>query len=91
MRKPELVEKVAIKTQMPKTNVSTILDGIVEEVIAALKEGDEVQLIGFGTFKLTERAEREARNPITGDKVVVPAHKAPKFKFSEKVSKSFRE
>lgn len=90
MNKVELIANVAAKTQLSKSNVKLVLEGILDEVVESLKAKEAVQLIGFGTFKVTESAERTARNPHTGEKIIVPAHYVPKFKFSDNVSKEVR-
>ena len=80
MNKTDLIHKVAEKTGSTKkdaeSHVNAILD-VIEETLAA---GDDVQLIGFGTFESRERAERTGRNPQTGEEITIPAGKVPAFK-----------
>ncbi len=80
MNKTELAEMVAKKTGMSKKDsenaTSAVLDGITE----ALVKGDKVQLVGFGTFEVRERKEREGRNPGTGEVIKIAAQKVPAFK-----------
>ena len=80
MNKTDLIHKVAEKTGSTKkdaeSHVNAILD-VIEETLAA---GDDVQLIGFGTFEARERAERAGRNPQTGEEITIPAGKVPAFK-----------
>lgn len=89
MNKAELVDAIASKTSMTKADAKKALDAFLEVTSDSLKKGEKVTLIGFGTFSVTERAERTGRNPITGAALTVPAKKVVKFKpgsdLSEKV------
>jgi len=78
--KNDLVAAVAESTGLTKTDAATAVDAVFQAITNALKEGDEVRLVGFGTFAVTERAATEGRNPRTGDKIAIPASKLPKFK-----------
>ncbi|EPY03447.1 nucleoid DNA-binding protein [Magnetospirillum fulvum MGU-K5] len=78
--KNDLVAAVAESTGLTKTDAATAVDAVFQAITNALKEGDEVRLVGFGTFAVTERAATEGRNPRTGDKIPIPASKLPKFK-----------
>ncbi|MBU3654945.1 MAG: HU family DNA-binding protein [Holosporaceae bacterium] len=80
MNKSDLIAQVAEKTGVSKTETGKIVDCVLECVEGALKSGDEVRLIGFGTFTVAERAAKEGRNPQTGAKINIPASKLPKFK-----------
>ena len=82
MNKIELVEKLMTKTKNPisKADTERIVAGFIDEVKAAVAAGDTVQLIGFGTFEARSRAAREARNPLNGQKISIPAKKVPAFK-----------
>lgn len=80
MNKQELVAVVAEKTSLSKADAGKAVDGVFEAVTDALKAGDEVRLVGFGTFAVAERAATEGRNPRTGEKIAIPASKQPKFK-----------
>ena len=80
MNKSELVEAMAKKSGLSKKDTEAALGAFTETVANALKKGDKVQLIGFGTFEVTRRAAREGKNPQTGAKIKIPASKAPKFK-----------
>lgn len=80
MNKQELVAVVAEKTGLSKADAGKAVDGVFEAVTDALKAGDEVRLVGFGTFAVAERAATEGRNPRTGEKIAIPASKQPKFK-----------
>ena len=80
MNKNELVTSMAEKTGMKKTEVEKVLKAFTDTVAAELKKGEKIQLVGFGTFEVTERAAREGRNPQTGEPMPIAACKAPKFK-----------
>ena len=80
MNKQELVAKLAEKSGMTKASANDAINGFTEVVKEALTAGDSIQLIGFGTFAVKERAAREARNPRTGEKVKIAASKSPVFK-----------
>lgn len=79
MNKSELIDSVANRTGLTKKDVATALDGIVGSVSDALKAGDNVQLVGFGTFKVSKRAARTGRNPMNGKEIKIAARKAPTF------------
>ncbi|CCG43032.1 HU family DNA-binding protein [Magnetospirillum molischianum] len=78
--KNDLVAAVAESTGLSKTEAATAVDAVFQAISNALKEGDEVRLVGFGTFAVTDRAASEGRNPRTGEKISIPASKLPKFK-----------
>lgn len=80
MNKAELVAAIAEKTELSKKDSEKALKAFMEIVEAELKKGEKVQLIGFGTFEVTERKEREGIKPGTKEKITIPASKAPKFK-----------
>ena len=80
MNKTELVAAMADKAGLTKKDADAVLKAFTEVVEETLKAGDSIQLIGFGTFEVAERAERTGRNPQTGAEMVIPASKAPKFK-----------
>ena len=80
MNKTELVANVAEKAGLTKKDAEKALAAVLESVEQALVEGDRVQLIGFGTFEVKERAARMGRNPQTGKDMEIPASKAPVFK-----------
>lgn len=82
MNKPEFIEAVATEAGVTKRDAESIVNAFTKIVTKALSEGDKIQLIGFGTFEVADRAAREARNPKTGETVQVKASKAPKFKAS---------
>jgi len=80
MNKNELISAVAEKSGLSKKDSEKALNAALETITATVAAGNKVQLIGFGTFELRERAEKQARNPRTGEKMTVPACKAPAFK-----------
>ena len=79
MTKAELVEKMAKEAKVTKAAAAKALDSFVDGVKKALKKGDKVMLIGFGTFSVVQRKARKGRNPQTGKEIKIPARKAPKF------------
>ena len=80
MNKNELISAVAEKSGLSKKDSEKALNAALETITAKVAAGEKVQLIGFGTFELRERAEKQARTPRTGEKMTVPACKAPAFK-----------
>ena len=80
MNKTELIDAMASKTGMTKKNAEAALNAFVETVSEELVKGGKVALTGFGTFEVSERAEREGRNPQPGETMKIAASKAPKFK-----------
>ena len=80
MNKNELVTSMAEKTGMKKTEVEKVLKAFTDTVAEELKKGEKIQLVGFGTFEVSERGAREGRNPRTGETMKIAASKAPKFK-----------
>ena len=80
MNKAELVAAMAEKTGMKKNDAEKALKAFVDVVTEELKKGEKIQIVGFGTFEVSERAAREGRNPQTGATMKIEACKAPKFK-----------
>ena len=80
MNKVTLVAKIAEKSGLSKKQAELALGAFIDSVTEALKEGDKVQLMGFGTFEVKERAARTGRNPSTGATIEIPASKTPTFK-----------
>jgi len=80
MNKQELVEIIAKNSDISKAAASKALGAFIEGVSGALKKGEAVQLVGFGTFSVVDRAARTGKNPQTGEALQIPAAKAPKFK-----------
>ena len=80
MNKTELIEKIAQGAGLTKADAKKALDATVEAITAALKKGDKVQLVGFGTFAVSEKPAREGINPATKQKIKIAAKKVAKFK-----------
>ncbi len=80
MNKTELVAAMVDKTGLTKKDLEASLKAFTEVVAEELKKGEKIQLVGFGTFEVSERAARTGRNPRTGEEMKIAASKAPKFK-----------
>ena len=80
MNKTELVAAVAEQAGLSRKDAEAAVKAITDVVADALKNGDKIQLVGFGTFEVSERAAREGRNPKTGESMKIEACKTPKFK-----------
>jgi len=80
MNKTELVAAIAEKAELSKKDSEKALKAFIDVVSEELQKGEKIQLVGFGTFEVAERAAREGRNPLTGEKMQIEASKAPKFK-----------
>ena len=80
MNKTELVAAIAEQTQLSRKDAEAALKAFIDVVSEELKKGEKVQLVGFGTFEVAERGEREGRNPKTGETMMISASRTPKFK-----------
>ena len=80
MNKAELIANVAGSAGISKKDAEKAINAFIENIDGALKKGDKVQLVGFGTFEVRERAERKGRNPQTNEEITIPASKVPAFK-----------
>ena len=80
MNKTELVAAIAEKAEQSKKSAEAALKAFEDVVAEELKKGEKIQMVGFGTFEVSERAAREGRNPQTGETMTIAASKAPKFK-----------
>jgi len=80
VNKNELVDAVATAAELKKSEAVKAVDSVFEAIATALKKGDEVRLVGFGTFSVAAREASEGRNPRTGEKIQIAASKTPKFK-----------
>ena len=80
MNKAELIAKIAEESKLTKKAAEAALDAFVTTVEESLKAGEKVQLVGFGTFEVRQRAARKGRNPQTKEEIKIPASKAPVFK-----------
>ncbi|MGE5430853.1 MAG: HU family DNA-binding protein [Syntrophomonadaceae bacterium] len=83
MTKADIVEKIALGTGVTKLETEAIVEGFLNTVIEALKEGKGIEIRGFGSYKVRKKKARLARNPKTGEKVFVDEHYVPSFKFSK--------
>jgi DNA-binding protein HU-beta len=79
MKKKELIERIAEKADVPKSEAQKHFEAFEEVVTEALKAGEDVQITGFGKFSVKERKAREGRNPQTGQKMKITAQKVPSF------------
>ena len=80
MNKAQLIEKIATETKVSKAQAEMILDSAIENIKKSVKKGDDVKLVGFGTFTKAKRKARTGRNPQTGKAIKIPAAFAPKFR-----------
>ena len=80
MNKTELVAAMAEKSELSKKDAEKALKAFIDVVAEELQKDEKILLVGFGTFEVAERAAREGRNPLTGEKMQIKASKAPKFK-----------
>ena len=80
MNKNDLIASVASRSGLSKADSARAVDGIISSIESALKSGQEVRIVGFGTFSVTNRAATTGRNPRTGEAIQIPASKQPKFK-----------
>jgi DNA-binding protein HU-beta len=90
MNKEQLVERVAEKTGATKKDVADVLNSALEMVSGALKKGEKVTLVGFGTFLTRKRKAREGRNPQTGAKIKIPAKRVPAFTAGKELKTAVR-
>ena len=80
MNKQELISAAAEKTGFSKKDTEAMLNAVLDTIVSALEEGEKVQLVGFGSFEVKQRAARIGRNPKTKEAIEIPASKAPAFK-----------
>ena len=80
MNKNDLITTVAASTGLTKTDAARAIDSVFESISGSLKKGEEVRLVGFGTFAITHRRATEGRNPRTGERIQIAAAKLPKFR-----------
>ena len=80
MNKADLIAKIAEDADLSKKSAEAALNAFVSAVEGALKKGEKVQLVGFGSFEVTQRAARKGRNPQTKEEIKIPATKSPKFR-----------
>jgi len=80
MNKSDLITAIAEHANLTKADAGRAVDGIIKSIETALKAGDSVALVGFGSFEVKERAERKGRNPQTGEEITIAAARLPSFK-----------
>lgn len=80
MTKAELINQIAEKSELTKKDAEKAFSAVVSTITDALVNGDKVQIVGFGTFEVRDRKEKQSKNPQTGESITVPAKKAPAFK-----------
>ncbi|MDF2566815.1 MAG: hbs [Oscillospiraceae bacterium] len=80
MTKTELIAAVAAKTELSKKDADKAVNAVIDAITEGLASGEKIQLVGFGTFEVRDRAAREGKNPLTGAKLSIPATKVPAFK-----------
>ena len=85
MNKTQLVDAIVKETGVKKNDAKMVIDAFTAVVAAELKKGEKVQMVGFGTFEVAQRAAREGRNPRTGKSMKIKASKAPKCKAGKKL------
>ncbi len=90
MNKKELVEQVAELSGLPRSKAELTVNAFINNTQETLSLGDSVQLIGFGTFSVADRAARKGRNPQTGEEIHIPACKLPQFKAGNKLKDAVR-
>lgn len=90
MNKSELIDSIAASADISKAAAGRALDAMTGSITDALKQGDQVTLIGFGTFQVKERAARTGRNPQTGAEIKIPASKVPGFKAGKSLKDSVK-
>lgn len=90
MNKSELIKQVAIQSELTKSQASLAVDAVLESIQNVLQTGEHVQILGFGTFEVRERAAREGRNPHTGEAITIPASKIPAFKAGKALKESVK-
>ena len=88
MTKADLIDAVAGKAELPKQKAEEIVNGVFDDIIAALKKGDKVNISGFGTFSVSQRKARTGRNPKTGETIQIASSRAAKFKAGKSLKDS---
>lgn len=90
MNKSDLIAAVAAEAKLSKKDADAAVSAVFGAVTDALKKGDKVQLVGFGTFEVRERAAKQGRNPATGASMIIPASKVPAFKAGKALKDSVK-
>ena len=86
MNKAELIDSIASSASLTKADAKKALDAFIQSTTSALKKGDRVALVGFGSFSVAQRSKRTGRNPQTGKEITIPAKKVVKFKAGSDLS-----
>lgn len=86
--KKDIVDKISEKTELTKKDAEKAVNAFIDTISEELAKGKKVALAGFGTFEVVERAERKARNPKTGEEILVESKKAPKFRAGKNLKDS---
>ncbi|WP_334472953.1 HU family DNA-binding protein [Arsenophonus sp. PmNCSU2021_1] len=90
MNKPELINQIAGKANLTKKDSEKALNAFIETVTEALKAGDNIQLVGFGSFQVKKRAARESRHPKTGEPLKIAAANVPSFKAGQRLKEAVK-
>jgi len=90
MKKAELINAVATKSELTKQDTKKAVDALFETISNTLANEEKIQLIGFGTFEVRERAARTGRNPQTGEEMTIPASKVPAFKPGKELKEALK-
>lgn len=90
MNKQEVVSKIAKDTGITKTTAAAAVDSLIDSITRSLKKGDAVSFVGFGTFKVSNRKARTARNPQTGDAIKIPKRRVPRFSAGKALKQAVR-
>jgi DNA-binding protein HU-beta len=88
MTKADLIDSVSSKAELPKQRAEEIVNAVFDDIIAALKNGDKVNISGFGTFSVSHRKARTGRNPKTGETIQIASSRAAKFKAGKTLKES---
>ena len=91
MNKTELINAVAEGSELSKKDSTRVVDSVMETITKALKNGEKVEILGFGAFSVSERAARKGRNPQTGEEIEIAASKAPTFKAGKNLKDAVKE
>lgn len=91
MTKADIVEVISANTGITKIETEAVVNGFLQTVIESMKQGENIELRGFGSFKVVKRAKRIARNPKTNEEVVVPEQQVPVLKMSKDFKKAVNE
>lgn len=90
MNKGQLIDAIASGAELTKADAKKALEAFISATSGALKEGDRVALVGFGSFSINERSERKGRNPRTGEEITIPAQKVVKFKAGSELAENIK-